>query len=498
MKKLMIPIILFVFALVLRLIPLFQNAVSFHYDMARDAFVAQKIIHGDLKIMGPPSSTPGLSHGVLYYYLLALLYLIGNGNPIFVSAVLSFLSSLSIFPIYFLAQEFFKDKKMGILAGILFTVSFEATQYASWVSNPSLALPCLAFYFYGLWLWKNGKASGFLLAIVSAVLATQFQLFLSTLFIHILLFWVIFKTKIKFKNFILAMLIILIGFSSYLLAFWKFGTFSQIWSIISQRIPTNQFAFRIQFTDVFLYYINRFADTYINNFFPSNVLLGGILGIISLVIAGSSSFVLFTLFASLPIFVFGGHNSNYVNLGMLFPAIMSVLILYKMALKKNKIVASLILLAIFGSNIYTLIKLSPRGQLSMVIPKDMVLNKQLSLIDKTYEVAAGRPFSINTLTLPLWVNTTWSYLYGWYGKAKYGYLPSFYGHDQVGSEGDGVLPENTSPTNPAFYIIEPQDGIPGNLITSELSSENAKTRIVNQYNYGTLILQERRVLNKTP
>lgn len=498
MKKLKIPIILFVISLVLRLLPIFQNAVSFHYDMARDAFVAQKIIQGDFKIMGPPSSTPGLSHGVLYYYLLALLYFIGNGNPLFVSAVLSVLSCLSIFPIYFLAQEFFKDKKMGILAGILFATSFEATQYASWLSNPSLALPCLAFYFYGLWLWKNGKPSGFLLAIGSAVLAAQFQLFLSTLFIDTLLFWIIFKTKINKKSLMLAILIVLIGLSSYFIAFGKFGTYTQIWSIISQRIPTSQFSFRIQFTDVILNYINRFADIYINNFFPSNVLLGGILGIICLAASRSSSFVLFSLFISLPIFIFGGHNSNYVNLGMVFPGILSVLIVFNTVLKKNKTLAALLLLAIFGSNLYTIIKLSPRGQLAMVIPKDMVLNKQFSLIDKTYELAAGRPFSINTLTLPLWVNTTWSYLYSWYGKSRYGYIPSFYGHDQVGSEGDGALPEDNTPKNPAFFIIEPQDGIPQNLVTSELSSENSKTKIVNQYNYGALVLQERRVLNKTP
>ncbi|MEK7154918.1 MAG: glycosyltransferase family 39 protein [Patescibacteria group bacterium] len=498
MKKFKIPIILFVISIILRILPIFQNAVSFHYDMARDAFVAQKIIHGDLKVMGPPSSTPGLSHGVLYYYLLALLYLIGNGNPIFVSAVLSILSSLSIFPVYFLAQDFFKNKRMGILAGILFATSFEATQYAPWISNPSLALLCLAFYFYGLWLWKNDRPSGFLLAITSAVLATQFQLFLSTLFIVTLLFWIIFKTKVNKKGFILAVLIVLVGLGSYFIAFGKFGTYAQIWSIISQRIPTNQFVFRIQFTDVILNYINRFADIYINNFFPSNILLGGILGIVCLVTSRSSSFVLFTLLISLPIFIFGGHNSNYVNLGMVFPGILSVLIVFKTILKKNKFLAVLLLLVIFGSNLYTIIKLSPRGQLSMVIPKDMVLNKQFNLIDKTYEIAAGRPFSINTLTLPLWVNTTWSYLYSWYGKSKYGYVPSFYGHDQVGSEGDGTLPEDNTPKDPAFFIIEPQDGIPQNLITSELSSENAKTEIVNQYDYGALLLQERRVLNKTP
>ena len=498
MKNLKAPIIIFVLSIFLRTLPIFQNAISFHYDMARDAFVAQKITQGDLKIMGPPSSTPGLFHGVLYYYLLSLLYLLGKGSPLFVSAVFSIISSFSVFPIYYLAKNFFKNQKMGILAGVLFAVSFEATQYAPWLSNPSLALPCLAFYFYGLWLWGKGKSSGFLLAVASAVLAIQFQLFLSTLFINIFLFGIIFKLKIKLKNLILATLITLTGLSSYLIAFGKFGIYSQIWEIVAQRIPINQYVFRTQFTDVFLNYINRFADIYINNFFPSNIFVGGLLGIISIVLSKPYPFILFSLFTTIPLFIFGGHNSNYVNLGMVFPGLMSVLILLKNLFKKNQILATVLLSAIISSNLYTIFKLAPRGQVSMVIPKDMVLNKQINLIDKTYKLAAGRPFSINTLTLPLWINSTWSYLYNWYGKTRYGYVPSFSGHDQIGSEGDGVLPKVNIPVNPAFYIIEPQDGIPEHLINSELSSENFKTEIIGQFNYGSLTLQERRVLNKTP
>lgn len=62
-------------AFILRIIFIPSSALSFHYDMSRDAFEAQKIIKdGDLKILGPPTSTPGLFHGPLYYYLIAPFY----------------------------------------------------------------------------------------------------------------------------------------------------------------------------------------------------------------------------------------------------------------------------------------------------------------------------------------------------------------------------------------------------------------------------------------
>jgi hypothetical protein len=41
--------------------------ISFSYDQARDAFFAQDILNGDLKIVGPPTDIQGVFHGPLYY-----------------------------------------------------------------------------------------------------------------------------------------------------------------------------------------------------------------------------------------------------------------------------------------------------------------------------------------------------------------------------------------------------------------------------------------------
>ena len=77
-----------------------NNALTFGYDQARDALIAKQIISGDIKIQGPPSSAPGLYHGVFYYYLLAPAYLIGHGSPIVVAYYLAFLNSLTVFIVF--------------------------------------------------------------------------------------------------------------------------------------------------------------------------------------------------------------------------------------------------------------------------------------------------------------------------------------------------------------------------------------------------------------
>ena len=86
---------LFVIGFYLRVLYLPQNALTFGYDQARDAFVARQIISGDLKILGPPASTPGLYHGVFYYYFLAPAYAISH-NPIVAAYWTAFFNASTI------------------------------------------------------------------------------------------------------------------------------------------------------------------------------------------------------------------------------------------------------------------------------------------------------------------------------------------------------------------------------------------------------------------
>ena len=121
----------------------------------------------------------------------------------------------------------------------------------------------------------------------------------------------------------------------------------------------------------------------------------------------------------------------------------------------------------------------------------MNLKNQLSLIDETYKEASGSAFSINTVTLPLWTNTTWAYLYSWYGKGKYGYVPAFYGHDQVGLLGVESLKKIDKPQDKSFLIMEPADGIPPRFYNEELDTENSKTKLTKEISYGSIKLQVR-------
>ncbi len=491
MKKpdILVICLLFLLAFLIRLWFVSGNNISFHYDMSRDATAAEEIwqLH-HLKILGPPTSTPGLFHGVLYYYLIAIFYLFGQGDP-FVSAIgMSLLNSLALIPIFILAKSYFKSLKWGILAGILYAISFEAIQYAGWLSNPSPAILTVSTYFLGLYLWMQGKRGGLLLAVVVTALSIQFQFFLLYLLVGIIIFKYVFKLPVSFKDIYLAILILIVGLSSFIVSAVRFNNISQILTGFSTISSTSHFTFDEGWSPGFINYLNHLTNIYINNFSPSNVFLGGILALVSIYICRKEKFIVFGILLNSILFIFGGHSSNYVSVGIVVPAILSLIYLLK---NLSPRLAALIIIGVLFSNLYTIIKLSTSGQTALIIPKTMILKSQLTLIDKSYEVAKYKPFSINSITLPFWTNTTWGYLYHWYGLKKYGYVPTFYGRDQIGQPGNDYLKKVNQPEEISFLILEPADGIPTSFYQDEINYENSRTKLIQRLDFKGLILEFR-------
>lgn len=488
---------IFILAFSLRILYIPSRAVSFHYDMARDAFEAQRIWKDhDLKILGPPTSTPGLYHGVIYYYLIAPFYGLSGGDPRVVAVFFSLINALVIIPVVSLARDLFKSERWAILSGIFFVFSFEGSQYGPWISNPAPAVLTVALYFLFLRLWQKGKTYGLYLAVLLAALSTQFQFFLIYLFLLIPIFGFIFKIKTRPKVVLIACVVAILGLINFFLAAVKFQTFTSILAGFLNISTAGQIDFRAQFTETFLNYVDKFAELFTFNFFPTSVFWGGILSIFVLYAIRREHLLLFYLFSNLPLFIFGGHTNTYVNIGLVVPAILSVVFLLRNIYRLNRVLILAFIALSLMSNLFTIFKYNPEGQVILVIPNDMVLKNQLKIIDETYQKSEGQPFSINTLTLPLWTNTTWAYLYSWYGREKYGYLPKFLGHDQIGLLGADVLERVEGPLNKTFFIIEPHVGIPDDIYNLEAGAEDSKTKLISETKYGDLRLQFRKPKNE--
>lgn len=504
MLKLGIVALIFL-AFLLRIIFVLQGSVSFHFDMSRDAYEAKEIWEGhNLKIQGPSTTMQGLFSGVFYYYLLAIPYGISGGDPQIAAIFLSLINSLTIIPIFLLIKDIFKSTKWSFLGSLLFVFSFEAIQYAPWLSNPGPALFTIAMFFYCLRLWQKGNKWGLLGSVLFASLSAQLEFFLSFLFVVIILFKFLFNIRVNLKQILYSTFLSLLLLSTFLVSMIKFKTFTQATLGLLAIFQGSELNFRIKFTDLFANSINRFSDLFINNFFPLNVFVGGSLGlaVLSLLVyksfnqekvnINSYRFILFCLLCYLLIFIFGGQNAAYTTVGMIVPAILGMVLFLQTIFKINKKVGVMLVFVMIFANLYMTFKIAPQGQVALVIPKDMMLKNQLNLIDQTYRLSEGKPFSINSITLPFWTNTTWAYLYSWYGKNKYGYLPTFYGHDQIGLLGNNDLQKVDNPEEKTFFIIEPHVGIPERFYKQEIEAEESKTTLIEEIAYGDLKLQFRK------
>jgi len=204
-------------------------------------------------------------------------------------------------------------------------------------------------------------------------------------------------------------------------------------------------------------------------------------------------FLALFILSHLPVVSIGGISTPFLMVGIGGGVVTLAAITISQVWKERKTLALILFVLITISNLAVVINQGKQGQTILEIQKDMTLYNEISALDYIYKEANREKFSINTLTRPLWINTTWSYLFNWYGKDKYGYLPYWRGRDQVGQLGNNL--ENApQDIKLHFFIIEPPQGIPGYFYNQEIEAENARSKVLTEVNFGELRVQKRIIL----
>ncbi len=498
MKKIHLFILfaIFLFAYFLRVMYLPQNILTFGYDQARDAVISQQILKGDIKIQGPPASTPGLYHGVFYYYLLAPAYVFGQ-NPVNAAYWIALLNAATVLIVFYLGFLMTKKVWVGILASFLFAISFEATQYATWLSNPTIGIWTVPLMYLGLWLWINpsprlrGIAPA--LTAVGLGLSIQAEIFLAYHIVPLAIWLWSGRKNINKKQVLVFSFWFLAAVSTMILNEFKFG-FKSIEGVKALALGADaNLAYAKSLGDYLILYLNQIGRIFAFNSYPGNIGYGGgfVLGlaIYSLVKRDRVGIFLATwLFSHLTVVTVGGTSTPFLMVGI-GPAVSLILVYYISKLNSRFVLAVVILILTFG-NISMVLRENKNGSTLFAIQKDMLLSKELAAIDFTYAKAGGEPFTINSLNSPLWINIVWSYLYGWYGEDKYEYIPAYHGRSQVGQV--ITLPETQKRSDPYFLILEPMGGIPEKYLVEILGEEGLYSSLSEEKYYGELRVQERR------
>ncbi len=477
-----------------------KNILTFGYDQARDAILTQQIIHGHLKIQGPPASVEGLHHGVFYYYFLAPGYLLGKGSPIITAYWVALFNSLTVFLVFFIAFNMTKKVFPSLLAAFLFAISFESVQYATWLSNPTIAIWTVPIMYLGLWGWTQEKSSrwknvGPVLVGIGLGLSIQAEIFLSYHLIPVLIWLYISRKTINKSQIVSFLAFLILGISTMVAAEMKFGfpSIHGIRQLLSSQ--DSSLAYAKSLGDYLVLYLNQVGRIFAFNTYPGNIGLGGGL-IMVLALVGifngerTLKFLSTWIFSHLAVVSLGGTSTPFLMVGI-GPAVSIILALYLFKWWQSglKLVFVLVLIFLIYGNLSTILKQNPKGSTLFSIQNEMILSRQLSAIDYTYNSSNGKEFSINTLTSPLWINLVWTYLYKWHGNSKYGYLPSWHGHSQVGQP-DG-LTEVINPDKLSFLLLEPTEGIPSEYLKLTIGEEDSKSKLLEQKNFGEIIVQKR-------
>ncbi|MFH1971093.1 MAG: hypothetical protein ABIJ05_01785, partial [Patescibacteria group bacterium] len=436
MKKFFPIILIFILGLTIRFLSTYPANTIIGFDQARDLFDAKKIISGDIRIVGPTAgNNADLHHGVAFLYYIIPPMILGKSNPFWIVFWNSIFSSLIAVVLYFFTESLFKSKKAGFISAFLASISFYLIQYSGWLSNPTVTLFTVPLFFFGLWLYKEKFNWGLPLALFFLGLSIQFEIFFIYLIPIFILIWVLFKLKLpNIKTVIFSILSFCFATSTMIATEIKFN-FSGIKSLISST--GSQQEVKNQFLKEF---IERFFKTFSETVFPNRLNSGIIIGLLLLGLITfelinkrvnkqkkkALLFITIYLLSPLIMFLVGYHKAPWFLIG-LPPAVILLSGYFLSKLKNVLLIPILILIAFF--NLSYVKQNYGKGQVLLEPDSSALLSKQLEVIEYTYQKSEGKPFSINTVTNPLYINAIWGYNYSWYSK-NYDYLPTWLGGDQ--------------------------------------------------------------------
>jgi len=492
-------LVIFVLGAALRLL-YFPGNVYFGNDQGRDAYYSYEVMGGNWKVVGP-GATFGkfLHHGVAYYYLMGPIYALAQGSPFLPAIVINFLSMLGILVVFGIARDLF-DEKTGFFAALLYAVSFEQSQYAMFFGHPGMALVFVLLYYWGLMrlIFKEDRW-GIILAAFCAGMATQFHISLIILVLMLPVWVVIYRKRVrnvlKKVDVFWALVALGVSLSSFVVAEMKFRHLRLFLASLGERgtatVGVN--------TKNLLFAVNRYVGDNLS-VFPNKTLISLLLVmlIFGLLIRQKRErekglFLVIWFLVGLVAYGVGDSTSYYYGIGGSVSLLIAAAVLIGGIWKRKRALAVVLLAGVIVSNVWQIVKVNAKGPIgSIMAPTGLLLTDELAAVDYIYTQAGQEEFSVHAITIPYNVKTTWDYLFNWYGKKKYGFVPVWGGEDALGSEGTMVVVrERSTLPGKQFLIVEPLAGLERKIVEDFFREEDYFTHLVSEKSFGDIKVQVR-------
>lgn len=423
---------LFALAIFLRTYGLFEN-LFFGPEQGIDFLVIKDIaVNHNPVLVGAKTDIAGVFHGPIYYYLSIIPFLLSGGDPLFVAQFLIVVNCLTVFIIYRLALELF-NKRVGLIASLLFTVSFGAIAYSRWLSSHPITIPLSCLFFLGLVFFIKGKKKYLFLTTVTYGLVGQAE-FLNYLFFGIMLGLVIivfrkefFKQKKTFLLLNLAILLI-VGFSNYVL-FELRNNFIMSKNIYALALTPGYHLPILRSIELTLTIFERSVGRI---FMPLAERLGFAIPLLGffLVLRSNKSIAkkILVIWLLTPVFLLIAIRHDVLEQFFVYaiaPSILFAAYVWDRFITWRRIIGVPVFACavLFYFSVWIVNIPGDNNMFYQSTSPDLKYSDELKVIDTIYKQMDGKDFSFQAYTIPYWSQQAWEYLFWQHGKGKYGYEP---------------------------------------------------------------------------
>lgn len=201
-------------------------------------FVRDVVENKHIRLIGQETSTQGVFIGPIFYYLMIPFYFLGGWDPFYSTIFISLLGIFTIYSYYFVTSQIF-NKKAGIIAAFLYSLSFYA------IFNDREVVPTMPVMLWSVWflyalhlLYKGNQKLGFLIS--GTLLGLIWHINVALVIVVPLLFigfmWA--KERLSLKYFLLGFLTFFVLVSPFIVFETRHG-FIQVKAVVTS-LSTNQ------------------------------------------------------------------------------------------------------------------------------------------------------------------------------------------------------------------------------------------------------------------
>lgn len=410
----------------------------FNMDNARDLVdVREIVVLGKIRLIGPTSAIEGLFNGPAWYYLLAVPLILSGGNPystIILQIVLWAIGG------YFLLKITSGWSKMLIVpVGFLWIASDYINLATLYAFNPNPVTLLSPFLVYLLYKYLKTEKLVFIAGVFFfGGLFFNFEMNFG-IFIPLIIFvstYVLNKKLLMTKNFWIGSLFFIICLMPQVI-FELRHNFFMTGSVANflRNSQVDGFSPLVRFKVIADSFFNVFSATMMNHKTLSTIILLLFIPVMSKLIKQRQIdkialicliyiFIPFIFYLILPVTVNAWHLGG--------PASVSI-ILVGFLLKKlwdanfiGKLTSLFFYILIFWFAVFSIGKFLFHDRF-IANPDPSLYKNEISVIDYVYKYAAGENFKVYVF-MPSVIDYPYQYLFWWYGKNKYGYIPYDYAY----------------------------------------------------------------------